>query len=143
MFEAVGENYWPQYFQVIAERLTRGGRAVIQTITIRDELFESYRRRSDFIRHYVFPGGMLPSLARFRQEAERAGLKFAGAFGFGKDYVRTLRDWLARMQAQEVAIKALGHDQQFLRNWEFYLGICAAAFAVGRTDVVQVELINA
>ncbi|HEU4550292.1 MAG TPA: cyclopropane-fatty-acyl-phospholipid synthase family protein [Rhizomicrobium sp.] len=143
MFEAVGENYWPQYFQVIAERLTRGGRAVIQTITIRDELFESYRRRSDFIRHYVFPGGMLPSLVRFRQEAERAGLKFAGAFGFGKDYVRTLRDWLARMQAQEVAIKALGHDQQFLRNWEFYLGICAAAFAVGRTDVVQVELINA
>jgi cyclopropane-fatty-acyl-phospholipid synthase len=143
MFEAVGENYWPQYFQVIAERLTRGGRAVIQTITIRDELFESYRRRSDFIRHYVFPGGMLPSLARFRQEAERAGLKFAGAFGFGKDYVRTLRDWLARMQAQEAAIKALGHDQQFLRNWEFYLGICAAAFAVGRTDVVQVELINA
>jgi cyclopropane-fatty-acyl-phospholipid synthase len=143
MFEAVGENYWPQYFQVIAERLTRGGRAVIQTITIRDELVESYRRRSDFIRHYVFPGGMLPSLARFRQEAERAGLKFAGAFGFGKDYVRTLRDWLARMQAQEVAIKALGHDQQFLRNWEFYLGICAAAFAVGRTDVVQVELINA
>jgi len=143
MFEAVGENYWPQYFQVIAERLTRGGRAVIQTITIRDELFESYRRRSDFIRHYVFPGGMLPSLARFRQEAERAGLKFAGAFGFGKDYVRTLRDWLARMQAQEVAIKALGHDQQFLRSWEFYLGICAAAFAVGRTDVVQVELINA
>ena len=143
MFEAVGENYWPQYFQVIAERLTRGGRAVIQTITIRDELFESYRRRSDFIRHYVFPGGMLPSLARFRQEAERAGLKFAGAFGFGKDYVRTLRDWLARMQAQEVAIKALGHDQQFLRNWEFYLGICAATFEVARTDVVQVELVNA
>ncbi len=143
MFEAVGEHYWPAYFQTVAERLKRGGRAIIQTITIRDELFAGYRTRSDFIRHYVFPGGMLPSLARFRQEAERAGLKFAGAFGFGKDYARTLREWLVRMQEQEGAIRALGHDQQFLRNWEFYLGICAAAFEVARTDVVQVELVNA
>jgi cyclopropane-fatty-acyl-phospholipid synthase len=143
MFEAVGEHYWPQYFATVAERLKRGGRAVIQTITIKDELFAGYRTRSDFIRHYVFPGGMLPSLQRFREEAERAGLKFAGAFGFGKDYARTLREWLVRMQAQEPAIRALGHDQQFLRNWEFYLGICAATFEVARTDVVQVELVNA
>jgi cyclopropane-fatty-acyl-phospholipid synthase len=143
MFEAVGEHYWPAYFATVAERLKRGGRAIIQTITIQDALFAGYRTRSDFVRHYVFPGGMLPSLARFRQEAERAGLKFAGAFSFGKDYARTLREWLARMQGQESAIKALGHDQQFLRNWEFYLGICAATFEVARTDVVQVELVNA
>ena len=143
MFEAVGEHYWPAYFATVAERLKRGGRAIIQTITIQDSLFADYRTRSDFVRHYVFPGGMLPSLARFRQEAENAGLKFAGAFGFGKDYARTLREWLARMQGQESAIKALGHDQQFLRNWEFYLGICAATFEVARTDVVQVELVNA
>ena len=143
MFEAVGEHYWPAYFATVAERLKRGGRAIIQTITIQDALFAGYRTRSDFVRHYVFPGGMLPSLARFRQEAEKAGLKFAGAFGFGKDYARTLREWLVRMQGQESAIKALGHDQQFLRNWEFYLGICAATFEVARTDVVQVELVNA
>lgn len=143
MFEAVGEHYWPAYFAAVKERLARGGRAVIQTITIRDDLFAGYRTRSDFIRHYVFPGGMLPSLARFREEAENAGLKFAGAFGFGKDYARTLREWLAAMQARESEIAALGHDRQFLRNWEFYLGICAATFEVGRTDVVQVELINA
>ena len=143
MFEAVGEHYWPQYFATVAERLKRGGRAIIQTITIKDELFAGYRTRSDFVRHYVFPGGMLPSLGRFREEAEKAGLKFAGAFGFGKDYARTLREWLVRMQGQERAIRALGHDQQFLRNWEFYLSICAATFEVARTDVVQVELVNA
>ena len=142
MFEAVGEHYWPQYFSTIAERLKRGGRAVIQTITIRDELFEGYRTRSDFIRHYVFPGGILPSLERFREEAERAGLKFAGAFSFGLDYARTLREWSERMQARSGEIMALGHDQRFLRNWQFYLGICAAAFAVSRTDVVQAELVN-
>src|SRR6202012_587435 len=143
MSESVGQHYWPQYFATVAERLKRGGRAVIQTITIRDELFDGYRTRSDFVRHYVFPGGMLPSLARFREEAEKAGLKFAGAFGFGKDYARTLREWLIQMQSQESAIRALGYDQQFLRNWEFYLGICAATFEVARTDVVQVELVNA
>ncbi len=140
MFEAVGERYWPGYFAVVAERLKRGGRAVIQTITVRDEIFDGYRRRSDFIRHYVFPGGMLPSRARFAQEAERAGLKVLDVFGFGQDYARTLREWSARMRGAEGAIRALGHGDRFLRNWEFYLGMCAAAFAVGRTDVIQVEL---
>ncbi len=143
MFEAVGEHYWPAYFACVAERLKRGGHAIIQTITIKDELFAGYRTRSDFVRHYVFPGGMLPSLGRFREEAEKAGLKFAGAFRFGKDYARTLREWLVRMQGAESEIKTLGHDQQFLRNWQFYLGICAATFEVARTDVVQVELVNA
>jgi cyclopropane-fatty-acyl-phospholipid synthase len=143
MFEAVGEHYWPQYFQVVAERLKRGGRAVIQTITIRDELFAGYRTRGDFIRHYVFPGGMLPSLARFGEEAERAGLKIANSFAFGQDYARTLRLWSERMRQRSEDIRALGHDNRFLRNWQFYLGICASTFAVARTDVVQVELAHA
>jgi cyclopropane-fatty-acyl-phospholipid synthase len=142
MFEAVGERYWPQYFRVIADRLNAGGRAVIQTILIRDELFPGYRTRSDFIRHYVFPGGMLPSLARFTEEARKAGLKVAEVFPFGQDYARTLREWSARMMAREDDILALGRDRSFLRNWQFYLGMCAAAFAVDRTSVAQVELVR-
>lgn len=143
MFEAVGERYWPRYFQMLSERLKRGGRAVVQTITVRDDLFAGYRTRSDFIRHYVFPGGMLPSLERFREEAQRAGLKVRDVLSFGPDYARTLREWSARQKAAEDKIRALGHGDAFLRNWHFYLGICAAAFAVGRTDVHQVELVHA
>jgi cyclopropane-fatty-acyl-phospholipid synthase len=143
MFEAVGERYWPRYFQTVSERLKRGGRAVIQTITVRDDIFPGYRTRSDFIRQYVFPGGMLPSLARFREEASRAGLKVVDAFPFGKDYARTLRAWSERQRKAEKEIRALGHDDTFLRNWQFYLGMCAAAFEVGRTDVYQVELAHA
>ena len=142
MFEAVGEQYWPEYFRAVAERLKRGGRAVIQTITIRDDLFADYRLRSDFIRHYVFPGGMLPSLRRFREEAERAGLKVADQFCFGKDYAKTLREWSSRMRAKSADIVTLGHDERFLRNWQYYLGICAATFSTGRTNVVQVELVR-
>jgi Cyclopropane fatty acid synthase and related methyltransferases len=143
MFEAVGEAYWPQYFRTIAGKLKYGGHALVQTITIRDDLFTDYRRRSDFIRHYVFPGGMLPSLQRFREEAAKAGLKVVDQFAFGKDYAETLRRWSARMRAKSGEIKALGHDDRFLRNWHYYLAICAAAFETGRTDVVQVELVHA
>jgi cyclopropane-fatty-acyl-phospholipid synthase len=142
MFEAVGEQYWPVYFRAIADRLKRGGRALVQTITIRDDLFTDYRLRSDFIRHYVFPGGMLPSLQRFREEAESAGLKVVDHFAFGKDYAKTLREWSRRMYDCTAEIKAMGYDERFLRNWQYYLNICAAAFNVGRTNVVQVELVR-
>lgn len=143
MFEAVGERYWSQYFRTLSERLKRGGKAVIQTITIADPFFTSYRSRSDFIRHYVFPGGMLPSVQRFEQEAAKAGLKTTDVFAFGQDYAQTLREWLARFEARKVDILALGYNEAFLRNWRFYMGICAAAFAVDRTNVVQVELAHA
>jgi cyclopropane-fatty-acyl-phospholipid synthase len=116
---------------------------MIQAIVMPDELFAGYRRRSDFIRHYVFPGGMLPSVARLSEEAARAGLKIVDTYRFGQDYAKTLRLWSQRMVERETEIRALGHDDRFLRNWQFYLGICSAAFAVGRTDVVQLEIVGA
>ena len=143
MFEAVGEAYWPDYFQALHDRLKPGGTAVIQTITIRDELFADYRQRSDFIRHYVFPGGMLPSAARFREEAAKAGLVCREVYAFGQDYARTLRAWLERFEAQREAILKLGYDEAFIRNWRFYISICAASFALGRTNVVKIELAHA
>ncbi len=143
MLEAVGEHNWPRYFRIVADRMARGGRAVIQTIVVRDDIFAQYRRSSDFIRHYVFPGGMLPSLSRLREEVEGAGLKLVDTLSFGQDYARTLRVWTARMKAREDDIRALGHDDKFLRNWQFYLGFCTAAFAVKRIGVVQLELAHA
>ena len=142
MFEAVGEKYWPAYFKTVSENLSAGGKAVIQTITMRDDLFEDYRERSDFIRHYVFPGGMLPSLKRFCEDAEKAGLKCVESFTFGQDYAMTLREWLTRFDSKREEIMALGYSESFIRNWRFYLSFCAAAFAVGRTDVVQIELVH-
>ncbi len=143
MFEAVGEKYWPAYFKAIAENLSNGGKAVIQTITVRDDVFDQYRQRSDFIRHYVFPGGMLPSIKRFHEEAEKSGLKCVETFTFGQDYAKTLREWLTRFDDKRDEILALGYSESFIRNWRFYLGLCAAAFAVGRTDVAQIELTHA
>lgn len=143
MFEAVGERYWPAYFQAIAKNLKKDGKAVIQTITMRDEDFDDYRKRSDFIRHYVFPGGMLPSLKRFKEEAANAGLKCVEVFTFGQDYARTLREWKKGFEARATEIKTLQYSEAFVRNWRYYLELCAATFAVGRTNVIQVELMHA
>lgn len=143
MFEAVGERYWPQYFSMLSDKLKKGGKAVIQTITIQDQFFDSYRTRSDFIRHYVFPGGMLPCSKRFQEEAAKAGLKTQDVYSFGQDYARTLREWLQRFEAKRSDILAMGYSEAFIRNWRFYMGICAATFAINRTDVMQVELAHA
>jgi cyclopropane-fatty-acyl-phospholipid synthase len=140
MFEAVGEAYWPRYFGKIREVLSPGGLAGLQVITIRDELFGVYRRRSDFMRKYIFPGGMLPSEARLREETARAGLEWSAITRFGQNYARTLSEWGERFEAAWEDISTLGFDERFRRLWKFYLSYCEAAFRTGRTDVVQLAL---
>lgn len=143
MIEAVGQDYWPTYFATLKSRLAQNGRAMIQAITVPDDYFEIYRRSSDYIRHYTFPGGMLLSNAMIAQQARRAGLTVRDTYAFGADYAHTCAIWHDRLNEQSGRIKRLGYDESFLRNWRFYFGICTASFAVGQTDVVQVELAHA
>lgn len=143
MFEAVGEAYWPSYFATLARCLKPGGRACVQTIEIADHLFDRYRRSSDFIQQYIFPGGMLPSPSEFRRQAERAGLRVIGAHSFGTHYARTLATWRTRFLGRLRAVRAQGFDERFIRIWHFYLAYCEAAFAEGSTDVTQYTLARA
>lgn len=140
MFEAVGEKFWPAYFDQIRRRLKPDGRALLQIITIRDDLFDIYRRYADFIQHFIFPGGMLPSLQRLRAETARAGLVWRGFDAFGASYAETLAVWARRFTARWPAIAPLGFDARFKRLWLFYLAYCEAGFRTGRTDVIQLEL---
>ncbi len=143
MIEAVGEDYWPTYFATLKSSLAEGGRAMVQAITVEDDYFDTYRRTSDYIRHYTFPGGMLLSDGVIRAQAERAGLAVTDTFAFGQDYSRTCAMWHDRLDEKAERIKKLGFDEGFLRNWRYYLSVCAASFAVRQTDVVQVELAHA
>ena len=140
MFEAVGETWWPAYFATVAKALKPGGRAVIQSITIDERLFASYRRGTDFIQQYIFPGGMLPSRAAFRKAAERQGLRVTEEYAFGIDYARTLEAWHRSFEARWPRIAALGFDDSFRRLWRLYLSYCEAGFRAGNIDVVQFEL---
>jgi len=135
MFEAVGEAFWPVYFDRLRERLSAEGKAVLQIITISDERFESYRRGVDFIQRYIFPGGMLPSPSRLRSEVEQAGLVLTEAETFGQDYARTLAEWKHRFLCAWPQIERLGFDLRFKRMWEYYLSYCEAGFREGAIDV--------
>ncbi len=143
MIEAVGERYWPEYFSRIARLLVPGGRCVIQSITIADKLFERYRRGTDFIQRYVFPGGMLPSPAAVARHAAATGLQARGDFAFGHDYARTLAQWHARFDAREAEVRALGFPERFTRMWRFYLAYCEAGFAASDIDVHHYEFARA
>ena len=140
MFEAVGEQYWPTYFAKIADVLKPGGRAGLQIITIKDELFATYRKRADFIQRYVFPGGMLASVERLKEETAKAGLAWREIEAFGQSYAQTLAAWADRFKAKWSDIRALGFDERFKQLWLFYLSYCEAGFRTGRTNVVQLEL---
>jgi cyclopropane-fatty-acyl-phospholipid synthase len=137
MIEAVGAEYWPTYFGQLRDRLTSGGVAGIQAITIQDRFFEGYRREIDFIRRYVFPGGMLPSPGILRELGDRFGLPLIAEKVFGDDYPRTLAAWRDRFRSAWPNLAPLGFDERFRRLWEYYLAYCEAGFLSRNIDVRQ------
>ncbi|NLS01314.1 class I SAM-dependent methyltransferase [Rhizobium sp. P38BS-XIX] len=135
MFEAVGEAYWPSYFETLKRCLKPGGRIVLQIISIEEGRFDSYRRGSDFIQKYIFPGGFLPSDSALEKVVLNAGFRLTAREHFGKSYARTLADWRMRFHARWPAIAALGFDERFRRLWHYYLCYCEAGFEEGSIDV--------
>jgi cyclopropane-fatty-acyl-phospholipid synthase len=143
MLEAVGQAFWPRYFSTLARVLKPGGRALVQTITIRDDAFADYAVGNDFIREFIFPGGMLPSPAEYVAQARAAGLEEVGRLCFGPDYARTLREWRARFERVLPEVRSLGFDDAFVRLWRMYLCYCEAGFDAGHIDVMQSQLVHA
>ncbi len=138
MIEAVGEQFWPQYFSQLRDRLVPGGFAGIQAITIQDKFFNAYRREVDFIQRYVFPGGMLPSPQVLKALGEKFGVPVIRERVFGEDYAKTLATWRDNFRAAWPNLMPLGFDERFRRLWEYYLAYCEAGFLSGNIDVRQV-----
>ncbi len=147
MFEAVGEKYWPVYFDRLRDLLTEGGKAALQIITICPTRFPVYRKTPDYIQKYIFPGGMLPTIDHVKTHAESARLRFGKLVSFGGDYARTLREWNRKFQSEWHNIASLDtgrsrYDGRFKRMWEQYLAYCAAGFSCKTIDVIQCELVK-
>ena len=140
MLEAVGEAYWPTYFDRLHARLKPGGRAALQVITIDESAWGRYRRGADFIQRYIFPGGLLPARSILGQQVRQAGLTLHRDDGFGLDYARTLAIWHERFIAAWPQLAAMGFDERFRRMWSYYLAYCEAGFRIGRIDVRQIAL---
>ena len=143
MVEALGREYWPTFMDCIARNLTPGGRAAIQFIAMRDDLFDAYAQSADFIQAYVFPGGLLIRTSEFRTLAEERGLAWTDQRDFGADYAATLLEWRRNFDkaAAEGRLPA-GFDSEFCDLWRYYLMYCEGGFRGGGIDVHQVTLVK-
>ncbi len=140
MLEAVGEAYWPDYFRVVSNSLKDDGKAMIQVITVPDDRFENYRRKSDFIQRYIFPGGMLISPGEMTNQASETGLTLDDTYFFGSSYGHTLDLWQDRFTERWTEIEKQGFDDRFRRLWEYYLNYTSAGFHAGTINVGQFHL---
>ncbi|MEM8936478.1 MAG: cyclopropane-fatty-acyl-phospholipid synthase family protein [Pseudomonadota bacterium] len=138
MFEAVGREYWPTFFDKVSTALKPGGVAGLQIITVADRYFDDYTKSTDFIQRYVFPGGMLPSNSVLKTQVDNAGLVWRGAQEFGHDYARTLAEWRERFIAAWEDIRSQGFDERFRKLWQFYFAYCEAGFKAGTINVTQI-----
>ena len=135
MFEAVGKQYWQNYFEVIRNSLSYNGQAALQIITIDDKRAEDYQNRPDFIQQYIFPGGMLPTKQQLNQNAKEVGLKCLELLSFGKSYAKTLNIWNSQFQSSWNDVAEIGFDNKFKRMWEYYFAYCETGFLTNSTDV--------
>jgi len=140
MFEAVGEKYWPVYFDTVRERLKPGCTATLQVNTLHEKRYEIYRNSVDFIQKYIFPGGMLPSPSLLRAQVEKAGMSVVRSIEFGESYLQTLRRWHHTFNEKWDQVAALGFDDRFRRMWNFYLTSCASTFHFKNCDVTQITI---
>jgi cyclopropane-fatty-acyl-phospholipid synthase len=115
MFEAVGKEYWNKYFQILKSSLQPKGKAILQIITIDEQVFKDYKNRVDFIQKHIFPGGSLPSKTTIRKLAKKYGFEIKSEFAFGLDYSKTLKDWIKSFDAKRDKIMALGFSEEFIR----------------------------
>ena len=142
MIEAVGENYLGKYFETIKKSLNENGSAAIQGITIRDDLFDRYRRSEDFIQKYIFPGGFLPSVNLMKTLIKRNNLNLTKVNSYPDDYAKTLASWRVNFFKAWDNITPLGFDETFKRMWEFYLSYCEAGFKSRNINLIQFSMSN-
>jgi cyclopropane-fatty-acyl-phospholipid synthase len=130
MIEAVGHQYYGEFFRCCAERLAPGGKMLLQAITISERRYEQARREVDFIKRYIFPGCCIPSVSALAKAVSDSGhLDIVSLDDIGPHYATTLRHWRRNFLSNLPHVRELGLPESFIRMWEFYLCYCEAGFA--------------
>ena len=141
MIEAVGYDYWSEYFTTLDRLLAVGGRVGIQAITMPHDRMLATRRTYTWINKYIFPGGFLPSVEVIDQITRAdTTLRMTDRLSFGSHYAETLRAWDTAFMSARDRVHDLGFDDTFVRMWHFYLEYSLAGFASGYIDVNQIVL---
>ena len=142
MIEAVGEKYLNKYFEIIKKNLNTGGRGAIQAIIIKDELYNRYRTKEDFIQKYIFPGGFLPSFKSLNQLSEKSGLRIEDYKLYGSHYSNTLQKWRESFLNSWGQISRQGFNISFKKMWDFYFSYCDAGFKSKNINLIQFSFCN-
>ena len=140
MFEAVGKEYWNNFFNKIRSVLNPNGSVGLQLITIDDRIYEVYKNNPDFIQKYIFPGGMLPSFKTLKNVANKNYFKIGNVNSFSDDYAKTLNIWNKRFNNNWEKIEKLGFDETFKLMWNYYLSYCEGGFLSNNIDLKQIKL---
>lgn len=138
MIEAVGDKFMDTYFSVLSNLLKPHGLLGLQMITCPDSRYEILRDNVDFIQKYIFPGSLLPSIARVNQAINKTGtLSLFELEDMGLSYAKTLDIWYDNFNSKLSEVRALGFDERFIRKWNYYFKYCSAAFEMRNISVVQ------
>ncbi len=140
MIEAVGKEYWNNFFSKIRRVLTPDGNVGLQLITIDDKIYEVYKNNPDFIQKYIFPGGMLPSFKILKNIASKNFFNIDSVNSFSSDYAKTLNIWNKRFNNNWAKIEELGFDETFKLMWNYYLSYCEGGFLSNNIDLKQIRL---
>ena len=129
MIEAVGYQFYDEYFKIISQLLKNDGEALIQAITIKDQRYSKAIQSVDFIQKYIFPGSCIPSITAIQNSlTSSTDLVINDIRDIGHHYARTLADWRKRFLKNKQEIRKLGFDDKFLRMWLFYFAYCEGGF---------------
>lgn len=143
MLEAVGHNYYQEYFSKCNELLKAEGILALQVITSPDSRYDSLRKGVDWIQKHIFPGSLLPSVAKINEAINKtSNLTMVDLKDLGLDYERTLQLWMEQFNRHRLAVKALGFDDRFIRKWQYYFNYCEAAFAMRNINVMQMVYVR-
>lgn len=143
MIEAVGHQYYNDYFAKCSQLLKPDGELLLQAITISDQRFHSAKKEIDFIKRYIFPGSCIPSVNTISQSVTAStDLRFTHLYDFGRHYAKTLLQWRSNFNEHFESLRPLGYDEQFSRMWNFYLCYCAGGFQEGVISVAQIHMVK-
>ena len=140
MFEAVGKEYWNQFYNKIRNVLNPNGNVGLQLITIDDKIYEVYKNNPDFIQKYIFPGGMLPSFKLLTNFANKNYFNIDIVNSYSNDYAKTLNIWNKKFNDNWKKIEQLGFDETFKLMWNYYLSYCEGGFLSKNIDLKQIKL---
>ncbi len=132
VMEHVGYKNYQTYMDVVDRCLKPGGIAFVHTIAGN----ETATSGEPWSNKYIFPNGMLPSIAQLGAALEK-NFVMEDWHNFGPYYDPTLMAWTANFEKAWPELKKQ-YDERFFRMWRYYLLSSAGGFRSRHQQLWQI-----